>query len=185
MHETEERPPEGEQVLGRLGGGPYDTELGPSAERIPPVSHRRPPADGAPAADAIPAPPPDTGPLTLPRGGLVALRQSGGLNFTTRELIVFRDSRTHYRCVGKGFGPVESQGKLTLAELAQLHALLDQADFSAQPPPTARHNPDSYAYELVARVRRRKRAVEVFEGSVPGDLAPLILRLRHLMPPDS
>jgi hypothetical protein len=175
-------PPESDTVLGRVGAGPHDTELNAPARRAP-ISHRKgkrpPPAGAAPSGQPAP---PDTDRLTLPRGGLIAMRQSGGLRFRSREIVVYRSGKLVYRQLAPaGAEPAGSTRQLALSELVELHHRLKQIDFSSLPI-AGRQNPDAFAYELVARVGRRMHFVEVFEGAIPESLAPLIRELRGLMP---
>jgi hypothetical protein len=164
-------------VLGQIDAGPRDTKL--SA----PTSHRKGTSQPPDAATPTGQPaPPDTDRLTLPRGGLVAMRQSGGLRFRSREIVVYRSGKLGYRQLAPA-GAKPTTRHVPLSELVQLHHLLKQIDFSRLPT-TGRQNPDAFAYEIIARVGRRMQFVEAFEGSIPESLAPLISELRRLMPTD-
>ena len=57
--------------------------------------------------------------LKLPRGAFIALRQSGGLRFSTREVIVYNDGRVISRRQGK-LGAGEGSRRITPAEVAEL-----------------------------------------------------------------
>jgi hypothetical protein len=175
-------PPEPDAVLGNVGAGPHDTELNPPVPRAP-ISHRKgkaqPPAAVTPTGQPAP---PDTDPLTLPRGGLVAMRQSGGLRFRSREIVVYRSGKAVYRQLA----PTSEESatrQLPLSELVELHHLLKQSNF-AKLLVTGRQNADAFAYEIIARVGRRVHFVEAFEGSIPESLAPLIRKLHGLMHTD-
>ena len=63
---------------------------------------------------------------------------------------------------------------LSEAELAELRRALEHAGFGRLPASSGRQNPDAFAYEIVARPARRAYAVEVFQGSIPEPLKPLI-----------
>ena len=121
-------------------------------------------------------------PLRLPRGAFVALRKSGGLHFTTREVVVYPDGRVAYDARGV---PQKEYTRLRRAlndgQVHSLRKLLDQTNFWM----TAgggKQNPDAYAYEIAARVGQRSNEIEVFDGSVPEKLQPLLERLVRLLP---
>jgi hypothetical protein len=156
-------PPPLSELLGDLPQNPYESGLR--------VNQKPQPAKSQPDAAEEQ--------LALPRGGLVAMRRSGGIKFRSREVVVYRDGRVNYDD-GEGSGP-RTVWTLSDAELAELRDALDQADLPHQPASAGRQNPDAFAYEIVARPGRRAYAVEVFQGSIPPTLAPLIQRLNHFM----
>jgi hypothetical protein len=164
-HRKKQSPPQAE-VLGTLSGQPYDSELkvnqppAPAKQPRPPVN----PLESAPA---------DT--LALPRGALVAMRRSGGFKFRSREVVVYRDGRVNY---DDGEGSPRTVWTLSDAEMAELRRVLEAADLSRLPS-AGRQNPDAFAYEIVARPRRRVYSVEAFQGSIPATLAPLIEMLNR------
>jgi emfourin len=177
--------PAAETILGQIGQGPYDKGL---STLTPPTaaSHRKAtresPASGT--TGGWPAAPPAEEPLTLPRGGLVAMRKSGGMRFSSREIVVYRSGKMTRRQSAPAAGPAVTTRHLTLAQLAELHHALQQSDLARLPTRLGRPSGDTFAYEIVARVGRTVKAVEVFEGSIPASLAPLIRLLRGLMPED-
>jgi len=177
-------PADTDAVLGSVGTGPRDTELNPPTARTP-ISHRKGAGQAPTAVTPTGQPaPPDADPLTLPRGGLVAMRQSGGLQFRSREIVVYRSGKAVYRQLAPaGDQPIIDTRQLQLSELVELHHLLKQSNF-AELLVIGRQNPDAFAYEIVARVGRRVHFVEAFEGSIPESLAPLIHKLRDLMHTD-
>jgi|GEM_PF-841152 len=175
--------PTAETILGQIGQGPYDKRLS-----TPPTaaSHRKTTRE-SPASETTggrSAAPPDEEPLTLPRGGLVAMRKSGGMRFSSREIVVYRGGKMTYRQSAPAAGPAVTTRHLTLAQLAELHYALQQSDLARLPARLGRPGGDTFAYEIVARVGRTVKAVEVFEGSIPASLAPLIRLLRGLMTED-
>ena len=199
--------PADEVVLENLLEGPYDSQLNPrsapadeiGSRKIPvnpydiqpdihpapaAASHRKPDAPGRAEQPGTP-PPGDEERLLLPRGAWIAMRKSGGFKFSSREVVVYRDGRVTDTSsgVGKRTG-TRATRKLTDAQLAELDRLLEQANFAELPATTGRQNPDAFAYEIAARIGRRTKTVEVFEGSIPKSLAPLIRQLRQLMSPD-
>jgi hypothetical protein len=199
--------PADEVVLEGLLEGPYDSQLNASSapadelgsRKIPvnpydiqpdagparaAASHRKPDSSGR--ADQPGTPPPgDEERLLLPRGAWIAMRMSGGFKFSSREIVVYRDGRVTDTSsgIGKRTG-TRATRKLTDAQLAELGRLLEQANIAELPAVVGRQNPDAFAYEIAARIGRRIKTVEVFEGSIPESLAPLIRQLRQLISPD-
>jgi hypothetical protein len=161
-HRKKDRPPAPPaEILGSLSGEPYDSEL----------KVNQPPAPVNPleAASA------DT--LRLPRGALVAMRRSGGFKFRSREVVVYRDGRVNY---DDGESSPRTVWTLSDAEMAELRRVLGLAGL-AQQPAAGRQNPDAFAYEIVARPARRVYSVEVFQGSIPAPIAPLIQQLNRFV----
>jgi hypothetical protein len=123
-------------------------------------------------------------PLRLPRGAFIALRKSGGLHFSSNEVVVYPDGRVAYDTRGV---PKKEYNRLPRAlndaQIMTLRKQLDQSGFwrseggGAQPP-------DGYAYEISARLGQRANAIEVFDGSVPEGLRPILERLTSLLPSD-
>lgn len=151
-------------VVGRLAHAEADAGL----SKPKPRSHRK----DAPAPDQ----------LTRPRGALVAMRKSGGLRFAWRLVVVHTDGRVIYKSNELG-APEAARviDTLDAARLAELQATIAQTDFAARSF-GARQNPDAFAYEIIARVGRKNRFAEAFEGSVPAGLKPLIAQLNRLIP---
>lgn len=143
--------------------------------RVPAGTHRK--------ADA-PAKPDE--PLRLPKGALVAMRKSGGLRFSSRLLIVLRDGRI-VRSVEAGAVDAEDDrqskarrrpSRLTGEQLSQLRITLARSGLDrVRQSGRAAQNPDAYAYEIVARVGRKVQSVELFDGSIPEELQPLVREL--------
>jgi hypothetical protein len=199
--------PADEVVLEGLLEGPYDSQLNPSSapadelgSRPIPVnpydtqpdvnpapvaaSHRKPDAPAQGAQPEIPLPDREET-LVLPRGAWIAMRKSGGFKFSSREIVVYRDGRVVEQSSGTARRPrAAATRQLTDAQLAELGRLLERANLAALPAVVGRQSPDAFAYELAARIGRRTKTVEVFEGSIPESLAPLIRRLRQLMSPE-
>lgn len=171
----EQRPrarPTEEIVLGTLPEGPHDTALNADA-----------PTRAAPDAEEPPRGSDDA--LTLPAGAWLALRRSGGLLFSSREVVVYRDGRVATNAIGGGQSARSgAPRRLTEAQLAALRRVVEQIDFGRLPAPSGRQRPDAYAYEIVVRSGRTSHAVEVFDGSIPKPLAPLIRQLNQLLSRD-
>ena len=110
--------------------------------------------------------------LKLPRGALVIMRQSGGLRFRTTATVVFRDGRlavaggTHTR-------PLVVR-RLSDDELVALRQMLDDVVAANLPASIGHQNPDFYAYELAMRPGRLVQNFEVFAGSMPEAVEPLV-----------
>lgn len=122
---------------------------------------------------------PPTDQWKLPRGAFIAFRQSGGLRFSTREVIVYRDGRVTTRRQGK-LGAGEGSRRLTPEEVAELKEMIQQSGFLGLPRSIGQQSPDGYAYELIARLGRKSRSIEFFSGSVPAELQPLLTQLKAL-----
>lgn len=120
--------------------------------------------------------------LKLPRGALIALRQSGGLRFSTREVIVYNDGRVISRHQGK-LDASEGSRRITLNEVSQLKEMIKQSGLFGLPgfASIGRQSPDGYAYELIARVGRKSKAIEFFDGSIPPEARSLLARLNTIM----
>jgi hypothetical protein len=167
-HRKKDQPPAPPaEILGTLSGGPYDSELKadqpPAPAELPALIN---PLESASA---------DT--LRLPRGALVAMRRSGGFKFRSREVVVYRDGRVNY---DDGESGPRTVWTLSEAEMAELRRVLGLAGL-AQQPAAGRQNPDAFAYEIVARPARRVYSVEVFHGSIPAPIAPLIQQLNRFV----
>jgi hypothetical protein len=121
--------------------------------------------------------------LKLPRSAFIAFRQSGGLRFSTREVIVYKDGRVISRRQGK-LDAGEGSRRITPDEIADLQETIEQSDLFGLPSSIGQPNPDGYAYELIARVGRKSRAIEFFDGSIPAEVQSLLAQLKLLMAVD-
>ena len=139
-------------------------------------------------ADAS-ASPADTEPLTLPRGALVTLRRSGGLRFTSRTITVHRDGQISHSLTGTGTRGLRDKVKsapshVSNEQLSDLKIAVSQAGLDATATRkigASKQSPDSYAYEIIARLGNKQTAIEVVDGSIPQTLKPLIRKLSALM----
>ncbi len=118
--------------------------------------------------------------LTLPQGAIIAFRQSGGLRFSTREVTVYRDGHVTWRRTGK-LGAAQGERHVTPEDVADLQALIKHSNLAERLTPIGRQNPDGYAYELIARIGRKSKSIEFFDGSVPLEMQPLLARLKALL----
>ncbi len=123
----------------------------------------------------------DDDPLQLPGGAFIAFRQSGGLRFSTREMIVYHDGRVITRRQGK-LGTGESSRHITPTEVADLKALIERSSLWKQPrfASIGQPSPDGYAYELIMRLEDRSRSIEFFDGSIPPEVQPVLSRIKAL-----
>jgi hypothetical protein len=117
--------------------------------------------------------------LELPRGVFIAFRQSGGLRFSTREMMVYDDGQVIARRQGQ-LGVGEGSRRITPDEVAELKELIEQSSLFGLPQPIGSQSPDGYAYELIARVGRKSRSIEFFDGSIPAEVQPLLAQLKAL-----
>lgn len=183
--------PEGERhprVLGEIPAGEFDTEL-----NVPPTRKKGPEAQEPSSAPAprvsrrrsTPRATPSTGNdrVMLPRGGLIAMRRSGGLRFTSRQVVIYRDGRVTAEPDPALAEKATAPRRLSDEELAALYRALEQADLPSLRATPARRNPDAYTYEIVARTGASTSAVVVSDGGIPGQLAPLIALLSTYLRP--
>ena len=146
-------PPTGTRVLGSIPAGPRDTTLG---------GFRAPKAN-VPDQPAVPPPPPVStadDQLRLPRGGWVAMRKSGGFKFSWREIFVYQDGRVKYVSSDRVSHIKMPAARLNDNQKFELRRLLAETPFPPAGSTPARHSPDTFAYELVARVGRKVYSVK-------------------------
>jgi hypothetical protein len=138
------------EELGRLSSGPHDDRLQATDDR-----------------------------LRLPRGAFIALRQSGGLRFSTREVTVYNDGRVIWQRQGK-LDAGKGSRRITPDGVAELKDLIAQSGLRKFSNPIGQPSPDGYAYELIARIDRKSTSIEFFTGSIPADIQTLLVRLKKL-----
>jgi hypothetical protein len=113
--------------------------------------------------------------LRLPPDGLVAMSRSGGLRFTSRDVIVYKNGLVEIdHDPALSSTGAKATRILNDQELAELYRVLDAINFAALTVTSGRPNPDAYAYEIVARIGGADNSVEAFDGSIPEQLSPLI-----------
>jgi hypothetical protein len=176
----QERP----RVLGKIGEGPVDRDLGAGK---PSRSRRKLPEPQAPGEHTPKKIPEPSGEerVTLPRGAFVAVRKSGGLRFSSRAVAVFRNGRVRYSTQATGAGSQVGEGRRLLQdEVVALYQRVADSGLKRLPPSEGRQSPDAFAVELVARVGRKVYAAELFEPHIPASLDPLIRDLLALIPAD-
>jgi hypothetical protein len=117
--------------------------------------------------------------LDLPQNGMVALRKSGGMRFTSRAVTVLRSGWAHQQPHAE---PPLRPRRVTPAAMKALRRLTLRARLGSLPSTIGTPSPDAYAYELAARIGRRVHRVTVYDGSIPARLEPLIRALTRLLP---
>ncbi len=120
--------------------------------------------------------------LQLPEGGLVAMRKSGGLRFTSREVVIYPDGRvaTDGDPARASTQPAPTR-RLSDKDLVELRQALEKTNLHELPHTSGQQNPDAFAYEIAAHIGAASYSLEVFDGSIPGQLAPLVALLTKLM----
>ena len=172
-----------EPVLASIPEGPRDTRLEGDAAPSRIAGDARPTAKSPARNPAAQAPEREEA-LTLPEGAWLAMRKSGGLLFSSREVAVYEDGRVTGSAIGGGRPQRDvPPRRLGVAQLAALRRAVEQIDF-ARLPEAGRQGGDAFVYELAVRRGRATHAVEVFEGAIPEQLVPLIEQLNRLLPRD-
>jgi hypothetical protein len=139
------------------------------------------------------APPPPAAPeatasrklekLELDRGTLIAFRTSGGAPFTMREIVVYPDGRVSFGGPDMGKNAYKLvPRKMNDAQMMHLRHLLDQVGFFRLQSAEGQAPPEVLKYEIAARLGSRLNTIQVYDGSVPDVLKPLLEQLGTLMP---
>ncbi len=159
------------------------TESDKQAPMVPtPDAGTKDPAAAEPGA-APPASPTTSKPLETPRGAMLVMRVSGGIRFTTQEMVVYPDGR-----VTLGAGDTaklayhRAQRSMADAHVVRLRRMLDQSGFFSAQLSKAEQSPDGYAYEIVARVGSKHNHIEAFTGTMPDGIQSLVDFLMKWMP---
>ncbi len=154
-------------------------------DKQPQGEHAGNPAGDQPAAPTQPEPtaPPKRERLRLPQNALAAFRKSGGAPVSSREIVVYPDGRVSYG------GPDVSKEayaraarKLNDGQIMRLRRTLEHVNFFRMSSAQGDQPPDAFAYEIAARAGNRSNYVQVFDGSIPDALTPLLQQLSALMP---
>lgn len=146
------------------------------ARKVPPQKPNEPiaTAPSAPAKAEIHA-------LDLPKGAMIAFRKTSGGNVT--EFFLYPDGRISFNVPDQAKERYEHPSrKLNDAQINQLRHLLDQANFYRATSSSGKPSGDKIAYEISARVHTKANAIELFDGSIPDALKPLVEELNGLMP---
>lgn len=122
-------------------------------------------------------------PLLLPKNALVIMRASGGLKFTSNEVVVFEDGSVTTRNVLDARAQAAPAKAITNAQLNKIRDSLTPDTFANTPKAAPAQKPDRYAYELAARIGRSTKRAEVADGSpMPDELKKLVAELKKLLP---
>src|SRR5712692_2840423 len=156
------------QKADAVSDGLTTTDGGP--QTVSPPAKPTPPA--VPAPSAVGGPPSKVEPLELPKGALIAYRKSGGLKFSSREIVVYPDGRVTFGGGDTAKTALESRAtrKLMDAQIMKMRRTLDQSGFWKMKAPAGKHGGDAYAMEIVARVGANSNQMELFTGGVPDSL---------------
>ncbi len=153
------------------------------ADALPEQATRPEPQLPAPAGPQPPVPQ-TREELMLPKGGLVALRTSGGTGSAAREVIVYPDGRVTYDAHGK---PDSRRPRtLTDARIAEMRHTLERINFlrlpSVEGTPSTQGEPSGERVQIAARLGTRTNSVEYSKQNLPAPLAPLVDQLSALLP---
>ncbi len=170
-------------VLASILEGPRDTRLEGYAHAPGTAGDARPMSKSR-AQNPVAQPSEREAALALPEGAWLAMRKSGGLLFSSREVVVYEDGRVTGSAIGGGRPERDAPPRrLGAAQLAALRRAVEQIDFGRLPR-EGRQGRDAFVYEIAARRGRATHAVEVFEGAIPEQFASLIEQLSRLLPRD-
>ena len=138
----------------------------------------------AAVSPSAPPPPPEKiekRALFLPKGALIAFRKSGPSG--AMEFFLYPDGRVSFNVpdVSKK-AYAHPARKLNDAQINRLRHLLDQVNFYRAPATQGEPSTDGIAYEISARGGIKSNAIELFDGSIPDALKPLVEQLNALMP---
>jgi hypothetical protein len=112
-------------------------------------------------------------PLQLPRGAWLVFRRSGGLKFSSRQIVIYPDGRATRS--GTDLPKQASTSiKLNDAQMAELRRLVEQSGLANLKSSGGQQPPDSYAYEIIVAGKDPSTFVEAFDGTIPTSLMPLI-----------
>ncbi|MBI3538544.1 MAG: hypothetical protein HY070_13430 [Chloroflexi bacterium] len=133
--------------------------------------------------NALSPPPPEKikRALFLPKGALIAFRKTRGAN--ALEFYLYPDGRISFNTPDYSTEAYERVSrKLNDAQINRLRHLLDQVNFYRAQSAQSKPRGENIAYEISARVGNKSNTIELFDGSIPAALKPLIEQLNALMP---
>ena len=121
--------------------------------------------------------------LELPRGAFIAFRKSGGLKFSSREIVIYPDGRVSYGGADTSTDwKSRAVRKMNDAQITTLRKTLDRTNFFRAQSSQGKHGGDAIAYEIIVRLGSRSNAIELFSGTIPESLSPLVEQLNKLVP---
>ena len=136
-----------------------------------------------PSVPAAPATQPADKPMELPKGALIALRKSGGLKFSSREIVVYPDGRVTYDGGDTAKSALtRAARRMSDAQVVRLRRTLDQINFFGMKPPKTQPDPDGFVIEIAARLGGKNNQLEVNAAGIPGALNSLVDQLTILLP---
>ena len=143
------------------------------------------PHSDAPAVPDAPAAQSADEPMELPKGALIAFRKSGGLKFSSREVVVYPDGRVTHDGGDTAKSPLtRAARRMSDAQVMRLRRMLDQTNFFGMRPPQSQPDPDGFVIEISARLGGKNNHVEVNASGMPGALTALVEQLTLLLPSD-
>lgn len=113
-------------------------------------------------------------PIALPTGALAALRESGGLRFTSSDTVIYADGRVTQRDSAFGSMAKVVEHTASSAQLTAVRAALTAAAFEGSRVVNA---PDAYVYEVVGHVAGKTLRVEATETHTTPALKALIVAI--------
>ena len=140
--------------------------------------------DAPPAVPSVPAAAPADKPMELPKGALIAFRKSGGLKFSSWEIVVYPDGRVTYDGGDTAKTSLtRAARRMSDAQVVKLRRTLENNFFGLKLPKT-KPDPDGYVIEIAARVGGKNNHVELNAAGMPGALNSLVEQLTVLLPSD-
>ena len=157
----------------------------PTAPKVPAPPTVEPAPATSPVEPAPTAPPPPTRaePLELPRGALIVMRKSGGLKFTSLEVVIYPDGRVTFGGGDNAKHDFERAARRLLdVQIVRMRRALESSGFFRMKSASGHQPPDGYAYELAARVGIQSNLIEFFTGGIPASLTALVEQLTQWLP---
>jgi hypothetical protein len=121
--------------------------------------------------------------LELPHGAFIAFRKSGGLKFSSREIVIYPDGRVSYGGADTSTDwKSRATRKMNDAQITTVRKILDRTNFFRASSSPGKHEGDAIAYEIHAQLGSRFNSIELFSGMIPESLAPLVELLNKFLP---
>ena len=119
--------------------------------------------------------------LELPKGAMIAFRKTSSGNVT--EFFLYPDGRISFN-VPDFFKEAYAHPsrKLNDGQINHLRHLLDRVNFYRAPATQGKASTDGIAYVISASVGSKSNRIELFDGSIPDALKPLVKELSALLP---
>ena len=136
-----------------------------------------------PSAPAAPAAAAAEKPMELPKGAFIAYRKSGGLKFSSREVVVYPDGRVTFDGGDTAKTSLtRAARRMSDAQIMRLRRTLEQINFFGMHPPASAPDPDGFVLEIAARLGSKNNAIEVNAAGLSGGLTALVDQLTQLLP---